>query len=511
MIFEILYAMRIHSFLLFILCFVLGVNTIHASNKTPKLNIKTCTHVAPEGTKLNDDFSVEILENGCWLNVPSYNVKVDQVLNSTHHVENASMAYFTIEQKTKVRIVSRKSKIESLHIRPLSANVTPTVNGDTILLEVTDAKVLSVEINDDLYHNLHLIPNPKYEAPKKVRKGPKTTIFGPGYHVLPDGVYNASSGETIYIAEGAWVEGGISVIGVENVHVYGPGVVRPKDRGYGVEIKKSRNVLVEGITTTQVPTGGSEYVTLRNIKCFTHYGWGDGMNIFASSHVVLDGCFGRNSDDCVTVYATRMGHVGNAQHIEIKNMTLWADVAHPIFIGLHGAAAYIADNKDRGFDLLPNAEEIVKRNDTISDILFSNIDILEQNEKQIDYQGCMSIVCGDNNVVKDVTFENIRVDSIRTGSLLMLRVFENEKYCKAPGKSISNVTFRNVSARNSGELSIIEGYNDERNISNITFENLQIDGVVISDDMESKPRWYKTTDMCRMLLGSFVEGITFKK
>ena len=430
MIFEILYAMRIHSFLLFFLCFVFGVNTIHASNKTPKLNIKTCTHVAPEGTELNDDFSVEILEDGSWLNVPSYNVKVDQVLNATHHVENASMAYFTIEQKTKVRIVSRKSKIESLRIRPLSANVTPTVNGDTILLEVADTKVLSVEINGDLYHNLHLIPNPKYEAPKKVKKGPKTTTFGPGYHVLPDGVYNASSGETIYIAEGAWVEGGISVIGVENVHVYGPGIVRPKDRGYGVEI---------------------------------------------------------------------------------KNMTLWADVAHPIFIGLHGAAAYIADNKDRGFDLLPNAEEIVKRNDTISDILFSNIDILEQNEKQIDYQGCMSIVCGDNNVVKDITFENIRVDSIRTGSLLMLRVFENEKYCKAPGKSISNVTFRNVSAKNSGELSIIEGYNAERNISNITFENLQIDGVVISDDMEGKPRWYKTTDMCRMLLGSFVEGITFKK
>ena len=202
MISEILYAMKIHTFLLLVLCFVLGVNSIHASNKAPKQNIKTWSHIAPEGTELNDDFSVEILEGDAWLKVPSYNVKVDQVLNAQHHVENASMAYFTIGQKTKVRIVSQKSKIESLRIRPLSANVTPIVNGDIILLEVADTKVLSVEINGDLYHNLHLIPNPKYETPKKVKRGPKTTIFGPGYHVLPDGVYNASSGETMLKVHG---------------------------------------------------------------------------------------------------------------------------------------------------------------------------------------------------------------------------------------------------------------------------------------------------------------------
>lgn len=469
---------------------------------------KTETHIAPVGSQLNEDFSVEIMEGEDWLSVPSYNVKVDQVLNAKHHVEDASLAYFSISNKTKVRIISHREKIESLRIRPQSANVCPVVIGDTIIMEVSEPRVLSVEVNGDIYHNLHLISNPNYVAPKKDKK---TKIFGPGYHVLPDGVYHASSNETIYIAEGAWVEGGISVTGVENVHVYGPGIIRPKDRGYGVEIKKSHNVLVEGITTTQVPTGGSDHVTIRNVKCFTHYGWGDGMNIFASSYVTQDGCFGRNSDDCVTVYATRLGHVGNAQHIVVKNMTLWADVAHPIFLGLHGAAAYIADNKDRGFDLLPNAEEIVKRNDSISDILFSNIDILEQNEKQIDYQGCMSIVCGDNNVVDNITFEDIRVDSIRTGALLTLRVFQNEKYCKAPGKCISNITFRNISSKKSGELSIIEGFSPDRKISNVTFENLQIDGEVISDDMVGKPRWYKTTDMCRMLLGSFVEGLSFKK
>lgn len=69
----------------------------------------------------------------------------------------------------------------------------------------------------------------------------------------------------------------------------------------------------------------------------------------------------RNSDDCTTVYATRMGFKGGCKNITMQNSTLWADVAHPIFIGLHGDA--------EGQEVMENLNYI-------------NIDILDHKESR---------------------------------------------------------------------------------------------------------------------------------
>lgn len=133
-------------------------------------------------------------------------------------------------------------------------------------------------------------------------------------------------------------------------------------------------------------------------------------------------------------------------------------------------------------------------------------------EKQIDYQGCMAINVGDNNGVRNIRFENIRVEDFRQGQLIDLRVSFNQKYCKAPGRGIENVLFKDITytGRNA-ELSIIAGYNEERKTKNVRFENLKINGKVISDDMPERPKWYKTSDLARIFVGEHVENVTFVK
>ena len=75
---------------------------------------------------------------------------------------------------------------------------------------------------------------------------------------------------------------------------------------------------------------------------------------------------------------------------------------------------------------------------------------------------------------------------------------------------IENITFKDIFyTGNHAELSMIAGYNAERNIKNIRFENLVINGQVISDDMPEKPAWYKTSDMARIWIGEHVDGIEF--
>lgn len=325
------------------------------------------------------------------------------------------------------------------------------------------------------------------------------------------GMVEAKDADTIRLEAGKYYEGQIIIRNCSDVVVEGNGAtLRPRGRGYGVEITGSRNITIRDLTTTQVPTGGSDSVLIENVRCYTSYSWGDGLNIFASSHVTIRGCYCETSDDCLTVYATRMGHIGSSRHILVEDCVFNPKVAHPIFIGLHGAASYEADMRDRKYPMAENHADIVQQTDTIEDVTFRRITILNQKEKQIDYQGCMAIVAGDNNVVRNILFEDIDVQHITHGSLLTLRIFHNTKYCQAPGRSISDITFRRITAPNEGELSVIEGYSPERMVSNILFENLCIGGQYIYDTMPGKPRWYKTSDMARFLISNYTQNIRFK-
>ncbi len=284
--------------------------------------------------------------------------------------------------------------------------------------------------------------------------------------------------------------GQVLIEGVRDVKLIGRGMIDPSVK-MGVRIANSKNITVEGIVTTQCATGGSDSVTIRNVKSISYYGWGDGMNVFASNNVLFDGVFCRNSDDCTTVYGTRLGFVGGCKNITMQNSTLWADVAHPILIGTHGNS--------------PNPE-------ILENLTYNNIDILDHKEVQIDYQGCMSINAGDNNLVRNVRFENIRVEDFRQGQLVNIRVFFNEKYCTAPGRGVENVLFKNITYNgNNAQLSIIAGYDTTRQVKNIVFENLKINGVLITDDMPRKPKWYKTSDMAKFFIGEHAKGIEFKR
>ena len=175
----------------------------------------------------------------------------------------------------------------------------------------------------------------------------------------------------------------------------------------------------------------------------------------------------------------------------MTNSTLWADVAHPIFIGLHGNPAV---------------------GDSITGLRYDNIDIICQAESQIDYQGCLAINCGDNNYVKDVTFDNIRIEQIQDGCIAQVKVGWNQKYCTAPGAGIENVLFRNIRYNGTRpNISIINGYDESRKVKGVTFEGLKINGRAIYDQMPGKPGWHATSDYVPMFVGNHVEDLKFTK
>jgi len=175
------------------------------------------------------------------------------------------------------------------------------------------------------------------------------------------------------------------------------------------------------------------------------------------SDVLIDDVFLRNSDDCIALYTHRWNYYGDCRNVRVFNSTLWADIAHPINIGTHG-------NTETGDEVL-------------EDIVFKNIDILEHDEDDRDYQGCMTINVGDHNLAQNITFEDIRVEHIQEGQLFHLRVMYNQKYNTGPGRGVKNITFRNISCTGKYiNSSLIEGYDKNRKIENILFENIVLNG-----------------------------------
>jgi len=141
----------------------------------------------------------------------------------------------------------------------------------------------------------------------------------------------------------------------------------------------------------------------------------------------------------------------------VENSTLWADVAHPTIIGTHG------DHQHDG--------------DIIERITFSNIDILEHHEHQPGYLGCLSINPGDKNTVRDVLYEDIRVEHIEHGKLIDVQVKYNPDYNPAPGRRIERITFRNVRCDCMPPVeSVIAGYDAEHDVLDIRMENVLVCG-----------------------------------
>ncbi len=485
------------------------------------------TYHAPDGAPLKHDYDVYIKPRGKkeWTSVDTYMAKVNACAQQTstdknivarHRVSEISYAMFDFTGDVFVRVVSKNKKFKSARIRPDYRGVIANVQNDsTLQFLLFQQENLSVEFDGDITNNLLIFTSKPPVTMEDAKKNAKKQ--GRGFIYIPPGYYDdlsmcsplltnnkgkevvVPSNTTLYLAGGCYVKGTFAIEDAENVSILGRGIARP-DNGYeGCHVYRSKNVVLDGMVVNTCPIGNSDNVTLHDVRSISFPGWGDGLNVFASENILYDRVFCRNSDDCATAYATRKGFNGNTRNIHMRNSVLWADVAHPIFIGIHG-------NPEVG--------------DTIEHLTYENIDILGQAEPQVDYQGCLAINSGDGNVVRDVLFDNIRIEKITDGCITQVKVGYNQKYCSAPGRGVEDITFRNVrynsskagdDSERSRNLSIICGYDSLRLVKNITFEGLKIDGHTIYDKMPGKPGWYTAADCMPVYVGNHVSDVRFKK
>lgn len=469
-----------------------------------KLNV----YPVPQGVPVLEDYRVRVRSAGReWEEVGTYLARVDM-----HNVREASAAYFDFQGKVECQVTSLKEEVTSAQIRPRAAGIEFWVEGNTICFTLEKPAKLSVEMNGDRFHNLHLfaggipeewnpaatVVEPGTEAVdlEKVIQGAariegrKAVRFAPGLHRLKEDKCDVPSDTTVILSGGAVVMRSFLIYHQKNVSVTGRGMIylgHVKKETYlrGADISYSENVTVEGVIIMNpahysVHLGASRDVRIRDIMAFSCMGWCDGIDMMACSDVAIENVFLRNSDDCIAIYGARGDYRGDTRNVTVRHAVLWADVAHPTMVGVHGDA-------ENGGSLL-------------EDIHFEDVDILEHHEPQDDYLGCLCINVGDGNTVRNVTYRNIRVEQFERGKLLDIQVKWNKKYNPIPGKCVKHVLLEDVSYTGEGEFtSEIRGYDESRKVTDVQFRNLTVRGQHVLKPEDGN-----------IHVGEFAEGVVFQ-
>ncbi|WP_411150973.1 glycosyl hydrolase family 28 protein [Streptomyces sp. A30] len=443
---------------------------------------------------VNNSFTVKVRPlGGTWQKLGVYLAKLALIDANTgsNRAQSSSWAAFDFSGTVEVEVTYNPGGGEKMRIRPDSYGIKPEVLGSTARFTLDRPRNLVVQIDDKIFDCLHLFANPiEQDVPTEGDK--KVMYFGPGLHTHPDRTLKVPSGTTVYLAPGAVLTSSVIFEDVENSRLIGRGVVYDTTGG-AVFVRKCENVTIDGVTILNpryenIRVAESRNLTIRNLRAFSHQGWGDGIQLYCSENVTIDGCFLRTSDDCVALYTHRWDFYGDTRNITVKNCSLWADVAHPINIGVHG-------NSDTP--------------EVLENLRYENIDILDHREPQVTYQGAIAFMVGDSNIVRDVRFDDIRVEDFRWGQLIHMRVEYNPKYNTSAGSGIESVYIKDLSYNgNNADLSIIAGLDAEHAIKDVTFENLRVNGRVIADST-GKPKWYLASDGVPMFVNEHVTNLRF--
>jgi polygalacturonase len=425
---------------------------------------------APAGEKPSEDFAVKV--NG----LPVF---IDTV--ATLHGGSASFGGFDFAGQITVTIASTRP-VTSAKVLPASYGITPAVSNAQITFKLARSANLTVEINGSIDRALHLFANPlELGAPKQ--HDPNVIYFGAGIHDL--GPTQLKNNQTVYLAGGAIVRPTIPPDekptvekdwsgckcyrpllegnGVTNLTIRGRGVLDlsqlPWHARTAIVLHRCDGALVEGITLLDAPcwgvaSFGSRHLTVRNVKEICRRSNSDGIDICNSQDVLVTDCFLRNNDDEACVKTTSPAPALESQNIVVSNCVVWNERA-------------------RGLGITSET----RRN--IAHVLFRDCDIIHDFSEG----GCaaLAILVSDSGTMSDIRFEDIRVEQVNHTLVSCWIGADMWGHDHERGR-INGARFKNITvAGGNFPVSTFTGCDSTHLIENVTFENLRINGKLITD------------------------------
>jgi len=356
-------------------------------------------------------------------------------------------------------------------VRPARAEVTLRIEDDhTLVLTLAGPCKLSLE-PEGKQGPLLLFANPIEENPPKPGAS-GVLYFGPGIHT--PGKIVVTNNQTLYLAGGAVVKGGVLAVG-ENIRIAGRGILDSSDyewrkgptphvisiRGTHVEVS---GITIRGASHWTIVPRDSQGVTVRGVKlCGSRVQNDDGINPCNSQDVLITDCFIRSDDDCVALKGLEFAAPNsNVERITVENCTLWCDRARIFLLGHESRAAFMRGITLRNLDI----------------IHFSMTPFLLEP--------------GEEMRLEDVTVADVRMNGEGQGELIRLKPVVNQYMRNRVPGTIRDVRFRNVTVSGKpGAYRIqIQGADAQHDVRGVSFENVELLGAPLttgSDRVQAGP------------------------
>ncbi len=229
-------------------------------------------------------------------------------------------------------------------------------------------------------------------------------------------------------------------------------------------------ITVKDATTWTLNIEDAQNVTIQNVKLLNDYDWvhSDGYDMCASDTVLVDNCLGITGDD---VFDAKAPATNPANNITYSNSVAYSNKGCGTKVG-------------------------VQSDNTANNITFSNIDVIRG------YRG-MSISHDQGTAAySNINFYDVRTESISD-------IGHSGEFQSAPfvfwtigggAAPVTGVKVIRCFIENCGGLKgLIQGYDSSSVVSNVAFEGLQMDGVVISSSNYTS----------KITIGSNTSNVTF--
>jgi len=449
-----------------------------SSAKTINNNSRVVVYPAIPELITSDVYSVKVNNQDIW--TEKFKTKMDISKLPDWFIESYTKVQQEIHQasfscKGKVQISVRvPDPIKKVSIHPLSKGIETIIDGNVLTFSLNGPEKLDVEI--DSLPPLFLFANP-IENKKISPKDPGVHYFGPGIHRA--GYITLKDNETVYIAAGAIVYGGIRANMANNIRVMGRGIL---DGNYEFQqmvlVKNCSNVLFEGVmirngdgwTNTLI---NCEELKFNHVKVISFGPGGDGIDPLGSRKIIISNCFLRCTDDCIAIKAPAPNQNVNDVLIENNTMIGFA-FSDGVTIGYETNTASVSNIKVRNCDV-----------------------ILARGGSRVEGHSGFSIICDGPSMISNILFENIHVEKSEI-KLFELNITDGKKYGTGPSGHIKDIKLKNISWNHEGPI-VLKGYDETHRVQKVTFENCTVAGKPLS---EFKARLIQT--------GSFVDDVVVK-
>ena len=383
------------------------------------------------------------------------------------HSGEMAFCTFDYNYESPIEIVIKINKtVQEASILPTSKGIDSTFTNNELRFVISEPSKLSVEFDGDFSFPLFIFAN-SIETEKYSEHDENVIYFAPGTHVLEQPLY-VQNNQTVYLAPGALVYGRIESNNSQNIKICGRGILSGEKFSHGLQdyrpnlilFQNCKNISLSGFIVLDAPgwtivPRNSKDITISDIKQISYNYNRDGFDIVSCENVLIEDVMVRNYDDNISI--KNLG--GSSKNIEVRNSVIWADCAHNLLIG--------PENKP------------INTGNVFEDITFKNIDILHNLESLSLFQGVMAIMCTDNSIIRNVLWEDIRIERSISGCIIKL--FYTDMYAETTGTIIENITFRNiVSPRRS--YCIIEGESLDKPIKNVILNNVVSGQEVLTPD-----------------------------